>query len=1398
MLNAGRDETEQETTREAGQALPEQTASGSDGGQAQDGRKPLHIVGIGASAGGLEALEHFFSHMPPKSGLAFVVIQHLSPDFKSLMDEILSRQTTMAIHRVEDGMELQPDSIYLIPPKKEMSVLGGRLFLSDKEPSRPLEMPIDIFFRALAHEAGERAIGVILSGTGTDGSRGIGAIHEAGGLVLVQSPETAQFDGMPRSAIDTGMTNFMLAPREMPEVILQYLNDPNDFRRSDRQTLLDGQTVDEESAMALALLKRHYGIDFAYYKPTTVGRRLSRRMAMRQISRLSDYLDFLSTNTEELNDLYKDLLIGVTSFFRDPEAFGKMEREIIPAIFDAAGDREDIRAWTAGCATGEEAYSLAILLYEEARRRQHRGKITIFATDVHRESLEFASVGLYDQSRFNGMSSDRMSRFFREENGQRYRVCPELRSMVVFAPHNVIADPPFTKMDLVSCRNMLIYLLPVAQEKAISLFHFALKVGGVLFMGSSESPGALASEFDVLDSKTKIFRKMRDVKLNLDLRLASASDKFRRVNPTATATAAMDRNLLRDYDILLKKHLPTGLIVGDRREVLHFFGDVSRYLTNMAGRAERDVIDMAGGDLKLALGAALHRAAAENARIVFKHVKVSNRDGHELIDLTVECLADDKPGQKHYHVAFTPSTPMPLPLAEQALEASATPFLATDEAWRRIAELEGELQTTRENLQATIEELQTTNEELQATNEEMLAANEELQSTNEELHSVNEELYTVNAEFEKKNKELRELNEDHENLLRSTEVGTLFLDCNLCIRKFNPAITRSFKLMPHDVGRPVDHIAYQFSGQEEMLKDLRDVLTNGTKVEREIHAADNEWLLQRILPFKSNSGIKGVVLTFTDITRIKAIEAERYQAQLIKELASNVPGMVCQFATPPEGPGRFTFVSDGARELLGEDLASRLSAATSLLDMVHEEDVDTFELAMENAVTNRGILDCEHRIRHCGANCTWLHTRGTPKQLPDGTIFWSVVSLDATDRRRTAHELELARTKAEDASRTKSEFLANMSHEIRTPLNGVLGMLQLLHGSDIDQDQHSYVRISMESGVSLLRLIDDILDLSKIESGKIEIVPEQFDLRRLFETACAPYMATAAQNGLTLSSSFTPDRESIVVADSGRIRQILNNLIANAIKFTPAGEVSVSMELYPGRDALGRAKLSIHVRDTGIGIQEDKQAVVFDEFTQVDGSYQRIYSGAGLGLSIVKKLTAIMGGAVALHSELGKGTSITVELMVQTPEAVERKIAPEPHKALKDVDMTALEILVVEDDPVSQFVARKLLERLNATVHVADSGERALEMLRNRTFNLVLMDGQMPGMDGIETTRILRSDPALSLNREVPVIALTAHAMKGDKERFLEAGMNGYVTKPLDMNKLKEAIVSCLAGQAGE
>ena len=839
---------------------------------------PAYIVGIGASAGGLNALESFFDNMPADSGMAFVVSQHLSPDFKSLMGELLSRHSSMPVQLATNGIGLEQNRIYLIPPKSQMTVADNKLYLTERVVSQNVELPIDVFFHSLASFAGERSIGIILSGTGSDGSRGIRSIHNNGGLVLAQSPESAQFDGMPRTAIASGVCDVILPPENMPGFILKYCMNPQEERNSDVRALEVFEN-EGEHAEIFALLRRSCNLDFSKYKGATVGRRIARRMESLRISRVADYATIIASDPDELETLYKDLLIGVTEFFRDKQAFLFLEQSVIPQLFANLLPDENVRVWSAACATGEEAYSLAILLAEHAERINFTGKVTVFATDVHKRSLDRASQGVYERERLANLSVERRDRFFNKEGADRFRVTPHLRKLVVFAPHNLLDDPPFTRLDLVCCRNLLIYFLPEVQEKIISLFHFALKKSCVLFLGSSESLGTFEAEFEVIAHQHKMFRKLRDLRLAIPISTTRpARDRFTPVvdhHPAPSGKVTLDRQILYDYDLLLRKHMPPGVLINDKRQIVHYFGNVAEYLKMPEGRVEKDILLLAGDNLHIALTAGLLNADKSRRCIVTRNVRVHRGDGEFLIDISIDPLLDDKTRTTHFHISFERVKPAEPPAQHDELDADTLDVISHYR--QQIIDMELQLYSSNENLQTTIEELQ-------ATNEEMMATNEELQSTNEELHSVNEELFSVNAEFERKNIELLQLTADYDNLLASTEIGTIFLDRKMCIRNFNAAINSFFRLVRQDIGRPIDNIAFRLSQQDTMLADIQSVLDGGEPIEREKWSDDGKWVLKRVMPFKTETGqVDGVVMTFSDVTHIKrTLEQKLVLAQIFE------------------------------------------------------------------------------------------------------------------------------------------------------------------------------------------------------------------------------------------------------------------------------------------------------------------------------------------------------------------------------------------------------------------------------------------------------------------------------------------------------------------------------------
>jgi len=801
--------------------------------------------------------------------MAFVVIQHLSPDFKSLMDELLARHTQMTIRRVEAPTEIVRNTVYLLPPRKEMTIIGRTLHVQDRPHDQALSLPINLFFRSLAREVADRAVAVVLSGTGTDGTAGLIDVHELGGLVLVQSEETAKFTGMPRSAIDTGLVDAVLAPEEMPATLLAYGRNPAAPLLESRSQA-DGAEPLAGMPLIIERLRDAYGIDFNYYKPATISRRIDRRIAMSNDSTFQRYIERVTTDPGELEHLYKDLLIGVTRFFRDPEAFAILQTEIIPGIVAATSPDEEIRVWVPGCATGEEPYSLAILFHEHLKAIRRQQTVRIFATDVHRESLQLASEGVYPEASLDEMAPERRSQYFVRE-GRQYRVHSDLRKMLIFSPHNLIKDPPFTKMDLVSCRNLLIYFQQPAQLKALSAFHFALKLHGVLLLGPSEGPGELSEEFTSIDRQWKVYRKVRDARLPLDLRLSLAPSLGR---SSSRSLLPGDLRLSRAYESLLNRYVPTGVLINDQREVLHVFGDADLYLRAPSGRMTQDLIGMARGDLRIALSSAIQSVSKKGEKVTYRGVRLQGREGRDdvILSITVDPLHDKATNSTFLYVLFQEERRLTPSESEAGQQ-----FEADTETQARIQLLEHELQHTRESLQSTVEELETSNEELQSSNEELLAANEELQSTNEELHSVNEELYSVNAEHEQKIRDLVEATNDLNNLIRSTEIGTVFLDRNQRIHLYTPVAAKIFNLLPQDVGRDIRHITYRVR-DDDIVATIEAVSADGGMRERNVVGPDGGTYLRRVASYwDENNVAAGVVITFVDITKL--LEAER-QLQL--------------------------------------------------------------------------------------------------------------------------------------------------------------------------------------------------------------------------------------------------------------------------------------------------------------------------------------------------------------------------------------------------------------------------------------------------------------------------------------------------------------------------------------
>ena len=825
------------------------------------------IIGIGASAGGLEALQQFFQNMPANSGLSFVVVQHLSPDYKSLMADILGKHTQMRVLQAENEMQIRPNTVYLIPPKNNMTLRDGRLFLTEFVHGM-LNHPIDIFFTSLAEEQKERAIAVILSGTGSDGTSGIKIVKEHGGLVIVQNPDSAKFDGMPRCALYTGRADFVLSPDGIVDEILNFSSYPTIIRPQENADLFS----DEETFSRIyAVLKKNSGIDFTNYKRSTVLRRIERRMVVTHSAGLADYVKFLAANAEEASILVKEILIGVTNFFRDPAFFEKLKQNVIYNIVEHAGEKDPIRVWSAGCSTGEEAYSLAILFRETLDELGVQRDIKIFATDVDSRAIEQAGKGVYTESILDDVSPERLARFFSKKN-ELYTISKEIRRMIIFAPHNMLSDPPFGKLDLICCRNVMIYFQPVLQRSLFSIFHSALKNGGYLFLGKSETAGEFSTVFRPVCSAEKIYIHKGEGKVD---EFTPPTFNIPNIRTVAPKTVSMrDREngeyaLESSYIHFLETFLPASVVLNESNQVIHFFGDYMDYLSIAPGRATFNFFSMINRDLSLVASTALNRCRSEHIAVTYTGITVDCPAGRKVIDLTVSPVSGrEKEDTGLIAVLFLENRTA----SDEGIIGVTEKYDVDTTAARRIADLEQELHESQNDLKSTIGELETVNEELQAANEELLTANEELQSSNEELQSVNEELYTVNTEYQQKLDELTMLTNDLSNFLSSTMIGILFVDSNLNIRKFTEYVGREFQLMEHDIGRSLQIFAHSFP-DEDIISDANDVLKNLVPIDREVTAMSGRFYTLRIAPYRTTeNNIRGLVITIIDSLGIKTEE----------------------------------------------------------------------------------------------------------------------------------------------------------------------------------------------------------------------------------------------------------------------------------------------------------------------------------------------------------------------------------------------------------------------------------------------------------------------------------------------------------------------------------------------
>ncbi len=957
------------------------------------------VIGIGASAGGLEALEIFLKNVPSLCGVAFVIVQHLDPTHKGIMVELLQRVTDLEVVQVSDRILIERDHVYVIPPNKDMSMLNGMLHLLDPVEPRGLRLPIDSFFRSMAADLCQHSVGVILSGMGSDGTLGLRAIQEKGGGVFVQDPSSAKFDGMPRSAINAGLADVVAPVEDLPARIFAYLSHVHSLTGEGHRLEVSAQSALEK---VVILLRAQTGHDFSMYKKNTVYRRIERRMGIHEIEKIAMYVHFLQENPHEVELLFKELLIGVTSFFRDPAVWEVLKKSAIPALLSSQPVDGLFRAWVSGCSTGEEAYSLAIAFREvvDALKPGGNFRLQIFATDLDKDAIDKARQGIYPANIATDVSSERLQRFFIKDEHHGFRISRDIRETIVFAPHNVIMDPPFTKLDIIVCRNLLIYMEQELQKKLLPLFHYSLNAGGILFLGTAESIGSFTYLFDAFDLKARIFRKLRyghraepvEFPASFAPMFYKASEMMGR--RAAMKTGEMNLQLVTDQ-FLLQHYTPAGVLTNEKGDIISISGRTGKYLEPAAGKANWNVFAMAREGLRYELNILFGSVIRQKKSLVKKGVMVGTNGGMQRVNLTVELLEAPEILRGLLLIVFNDVDSVEAGLVTGSAVHADAGSEQVELIGQELREAQNEILIIREEMQTSQEELKSMNEEMQSANEELQSTNEELTTSKEEMQSLNEELQTVNHELQSKVTDLSETNNDMKNLLNSTDIATLFLDDALKIRRFTNRTAAIIKLIATDIGRPVTDIVTDLH-YPDLIDDAREVLRNLVYSEKQIPASDGRWFIVKIMPYRTQENrIVGLVITFTDITAVKKFEGSLQESEeRFRFLFEAMPGG----ALLQDCDGKILMVNREAERMFGiseKEMQGKMMEELRL-KALHEDGSPfavgdyPFQLALQSGKPVKEIM--MGLLQHSDKECRWIKVSAVPRFKAERAQSVQVVS----------------------------------------------------------------------------------------------------------------------------------------------------------------------------------------------------------------------------------------------------------------------------------------------------------------------------------------------------------------------------------------------------------------------
>lgn len=1269
-------------------------------------KEPFTVVAIGSSAGGLEAILNFLENLSSTTGMAYIYVQHLSPDHKSMLTELLSNKTEMKVQEVEDMEKMEPNNVYVIPYNRELVVTNGHIKLIPRPAKKATNLSIDVLFSSLALTHHSNVIGIVLSGNGNDGTRGLKEIKLAGGLTFAQD-DSAKNNSMPRSAIAEGVVDFVLSPKQMANEIMSL----SEHSFANKVTIKlapedEIENSDPNLKVIIQLIHRRKNVDFSHYKMNTVKRRILRRMLIHKVKTLKQYATLVAKKNAEIDLLYEDLLINVTEFFRDADAFILLKKTVLSKILKSKKEGETLRIWVAACATGEEVYSIAMSLIELQDNKTNAIPFQIFASDLSTEAIRDARIGEYTTHQLTNVSVKRLQRFF-VKSKDKYRVSQSLRDVCIFAQHNILNDPPFSKMDFISCRNFLIYLETPAQKKAISTFHYALNEGGCLMLGKSETIGTSLQLFTSLNKTHKIYTRKNHVgsKKIPDLipRVLNAdpAEKRRAIDSIPKKIGVVNNgNLGNMFDaILLDKYVPASVIINHDMEILQFRGQTSLYLMQSSGKASFNILKMVNSEITFELRNAIHQAIKMKQPISKIGIEM-NRDAVkktvQIVNLEVAPLKTDGE-EPMLVVVFTGHC---IELWEHPIIRSKNNSASKD---RRIKKLEEELASARYDMGSITHDQDAVNEELQSANEEIVSSNEELQSLNEELEtskeeieSTNEELTTTNQELHTRIQQVEELYAYYEGILSTLHEPMLVLDKNLRVKSANDSFFKMFKVSERE---SVGILLYKLGDNQWNIPKLRELLEQIVPKNNRFHDFEVEhtfpeighktMLLNAHRIVQQNKGEELIVLSISDITEVKKLAVE---IQLKEKKA----------------------------------LELKLETERKMLEKVEESNIE-LTLAKKNAEMKTQI--------------------------------------------------------AENAVLSKQQFLSNMSHEIRTPMNAIIGFTNVMLKEHLPERQREFLCAIKTSGETLTVLINDILDLAKVDSGKMTFEKISFKMEASISAMLQLFDVKIQEKNLEFVKEYDKRIPENLVGDRVRLHQIILNLVSNAEKFTSKGKVTMSTNLLHEDEE--KATIEFSVTDSGIGIAEDKIEHIFENFHQASGTTSRLYGGTGLGLAIVKQLVERQGGTITVKSKIGVGSTFSFVLDFQ--KATEQAEGKDGIVALAK-DAKCFKVLVVEDIRLNQLLIKTILSDFGFEFDIVSNGKEAIEILLTNSYDIILMDLQMPEMNGFEATEYIRN----TLHSEIPIIALTADVTTADITKCLEVGMNDYVSKPIDDELLYNKMVSAV------